>query len=151
MGQQTATGLGTFFTFWCYITPLFGAWIADTYLGRYKTIMFSIALAVLGHVILTAGAAPSVLAHSNGALAAFLIAIIIFGMGTGGFKPNISPLIAEQIPIEKLRVSTNAKGAKVIIDPSVTSARIYNWFYLFINIGALSMCILLFTPLDSCH
>jgi proton-dependent oligopeptide transporter, POT family len=29
-GQQTATGLGTFFSFWCYVTPLFGAYIADT-------------------------------------------------------------------------------------------------------------------------
>ena len=29
-GQQTATGLSTFFSFWCYVTPLFGAWVADT-------------------------------------------------------------------------------------------------------------------------
>ena len=136
-GQQTATGLGTFFSFWCYVTPLIGAWVADTYLGRYKTIMISIAFAIIGHVILTAGAAPAVLEHSNGALAAFIVAIIIFGMGTGGFKPNISPLIAEQIPIEKLRVIKTAKGERVIIDPAVTSARIYNWFYLFINVGAL--------------
>ena len=136
-GQQAATGLGTFFSFWCYVCPLLGAWVADTYLGRYKTIMISIGFAIIGHVILTAGAAPSVLAHSNGALAAFIIAIIVFGLGTGGFKPNISPLIAEQIPYEKLRVTTTKKGERVIIDPAVTSARIYNWFYLFINIGAL--------------
>jgi len=136
-GQETATGLGTFFSFWCYVTPLFGAYIADTYLGRYKTIMCSIACAIVGHVILTAGASPAVLAHQNGALAAFIIAIIIFGLGTGGFKPNISPLIAEQIVGERLRVITNKKGNRVIVDPAVTSARIYNWFYLFINIGAL--------------
>jgi POT family proton-dependent oligopeptide transporter len=136
-GQQTATGLGTFFSFWCYVCPLLGAWIADTYLGRYKTIMISIGFAIVGHVILTAGAAPSVLAHTNGALAAFIVAIIVFGLGTGGFKPNISPLIAEQIPLEKLRVTTTKKGERVIVDPAVTSARIYNWFYLFIDIGAL--------------
>ena len=136
-GEQIATGLGTFFSFWCYVTPLFGAWVADTYLGRYKTIMCSIALAILGHVILTAGAAPSVLKHTNGALACYLIAIIIFGMGTGGFKPNISPLIAEQIVGDKLRVVTKPDGKKVIVDPAQTSARIYNWFYLFINVGAL--------------
>ena len=136
-GQQTATGLGTFFSFWCYVTPLIGAWIADTYLGRYKTIMISIACAVVGHVILTAGAAPSVLEHSNSALIAFIIAIIVFGLGTGGFKPNISPLIAEQIPFTTLKVATTKSGKRVIIDPAVTSARIYNWFYLFINIGAL--------------
>jgi len=33
-GQQTATALSTFFAFWCYVTPLLGAWLADTYLGR---------------------------------------------------------------------------------------------------------------------
>ncbi len=34
-GQQVATGLGTFFAFWSQTTPLLGAWLADTYLGRY--------------------------------------------------------------------------------------------------------------------
>ena len=136
-GQQTATGLGTFFSFWCYVTPLLGAWIADTYLGRFKTIMIAIGFAIVGHVVLVAGAAPSVLAHNNSALGAFIIAIIIFGLGTGGFKPNISPLIAEQIVGEKLRVQTTKTGERVIIDPAATSARIYNWFYLFINVGAL--------------
>jgi proton-dependent oligopeptide transporter, POT family len=34
-GQQMATGLSTFFALWCNITPLLGAWLADTYLGRY--------------------------------------------------------------------------------------------------------------------
>lgn len=34
MGQQVATALSTFFSFWTQTTPLLGAWIADTYLGR---------------------------------------------------------------------------------------------------------------------
>lgn len=153
LGQQAATGLGTFFSFWCYVTPLLGAWLADTYFGRrvwpdcllieqltssrYKTIMMSIGCAVAGHAILVASAAPSVLQHPNIALGTFVVALIIFGLGTGGFKPNISPLIAEQIVGEKLRVSRTATGELVIIDPAQTSARIYNWFYLFINVGAL--------------
>lgn len=33
-GQQIATGMSTSFSFWCYVTPLMGAWLADTYLGR---------------------------------------------------------------------------------------------------------------------
>ena len=135
-GQRAATGINTFFSFWSYVTPLIGAYVADTYLGRYNTIMISIAFAVIGHVILTGGAAPSVLDDTKGALAAFIVAIIIFGTGTGGFKPNISPLIAEQIASETLRVETTKEGKRVIIDPAQTSARIYNWFYLFINIGA---------------
>lgn len=31
MGQQAANGLNTFYQFWCYITPLIGAYIADTH------------------------------------------------------------------------------------------------------------------------
>lgn len=76
-GQRTATGVGTFFTFWCYFTPLLGAWVADTYLGRYKTILFSIAIALVGHIILIGGATPGALANPDGALAAFIIAIIV--------------------------------------------------------------------------
>lgn len=33
-GQQTATGLDTFFSLWCYVTPLPVAWLADAYFGR---------------------------------------------------------------------------------------------------------------------
>lgn len=60
------------------------------------------------------------------------------GVGTGGFKPNISPLVAEQIPRESMQIRTLKSGERVIVDPAVTTSRVYNWFYLFINIGALS-------------
>ena len=59
------------------------------------------------------------------------------GLGTGGFKPNISPLVAEQLPLTKMKVVTTKKGERVLIDPAVTSSRVYHYFYLFINIGAL--------------
>ena len=36
MGQQAATGLTTFNQFWQYFMPLFGAYIADQYWGRYS-------------------------------------------------------------------------------------------------------------------
>lgn len=73
----------------------------------------------------------------QGAKAAFILGMIIMGLGTGGFKPNISPLVAEQIVSQKMKVTTTKSGERVIIDPAVTAARVYNWFYLFINIGAL--------------
>jgi hypothetical protein len=42
MGQRASTGLTTFNQFWAYITPLFGAWIADGYLGRFNTILCAV-------------------------------------------------------------------------------------------------------------
>ena len=137
MGQRAAAGITTFNQFWVYLIPLFGAYVADSYLGRYNTILISIAVALVGHIILTASAAPQVITNTNGSLAAFLLGLIIMGVGTGGFKPNISPLVAEQLPHETMRVATTKKGERVIVDPAATSARVYMYFYLFINIGSL--------------
>ena len=137
MGKQVAFSLTTFNAFWVYCCPLLGAWIADTYLGRFKTIFYSVLVAEVGHLILVASAAPSVLDTPHGSLSAFILGLIVMGLGTGTFKPNISPLIAEQIPQEIMRVETTPTGEKVIVDPAVTTTRIYNYFYLFINIGAL--------------
>lgn len=58
-------------------------------------------------------------------------------MGTGGFKSNISPLIAEQYRETRTYVTTDRKGQKVIHDPTVTISRIYLYFYLMINVGSL--------------
>jgi POT family proton-dependent oligopeptide transporter len=76
--------------------PLFGAYVADKYLGRYKTICYALAIAIIGHIILVVSAVPPVIIHSKNSLATFIIGLIIMGVGTGSFKSNISPLIAEQ-------------------------------------------------------
>lgn len=136
MGKQVAFSLTTFNAFWVYCCPLLGAWIADTYLGRFKTIVYSVLVAEIGHIILVASSAPSVLDKPDTALGVFVLGILIMGLGTGTFKPNISPLIAEQVPQEKMRVELIGEE-RVIVDPAVTVTRIYNYFYMFINIGAL--------------
>jgi POT family proton-dependent oligopeptide transporter len=136
LGKQVAFSLTTFNAFWVYCCPLLGAWIADTYLGRYKTILYSVIVAEIGHVILVASSAPAVMDSPHGALAAFVIGLLVMGLGTGTFKPNISPLIMEQVPQDRMRVEQRG-DKRVIVDPAVTATRIYNWFYFFINIGAL--------------
>ena len=112
--------------------------MADAHWGRYKTIGISLAIAIVGHIILVISAVPNVIVHPDGSLACFLIGLIIMGVGTGGFKPNISPLVAEQLPLTTMKVITLPKtGERVLIDPAVTSSRVYHYFYMFINIGAL--------------
>ena len=106
------------------MTPLLGAYIADTYLGRFNTICIAVFVALIGHVILVIAAVPSVIEKSS-AIGAFTIALIIMGLGTGLFKANISPLVAEQYKRTKLFVITRSNGERVIVDPALTVSRVY--------------------------
>ncbi|KAK6346103.1 hypothetical protein TWF730_010434 [Orbilia blumenaviensis] len=138
LGQRTATSITQFNQFWAYLMPLFGAYVADRYWGRYKTIMYSIAFAMVGHILLVVCAIPSVIAIPKASLGVMILGIIIMGGGTGGFKSNISPLIAEQYRQDKKQVVTLPTGEKVIVDPILTISRIFMYFYLMINVGALT-------------
>ncbi|KAF2866264.1 POT family-domain-containing protein [Massariosphaeria phaeospora] len=138
MGQRASFGIGTFNQFWAYTTPIIGAIIADEYLGRFNTIFIAIAFSIVGHILLVVSALPSVLA-SGKAIAPFILGVIVLGFGTGAFKANISPLVAEQYRQTKLRVITDPKtGQRAISDPSITLSRIFLYFYMFINIGSLT-------------
>ncbi|EPE24804.1 MFS general substrate transporter [Glarea lozoyensis ATCC 20868] len=136
-GQRTSTGLTTFNQFWVYLIPLFGAYVADAHLGRYKTIAIALGIAIVGHIILVISAIPPVITKPSTSMGVFIVGLIIMGVGTGAFKPNISPLIAEQLPLSKMVVKELPSGERVIVDPAVTQSRVYSYFYLFINIGAL--------------
>lgn len=135
-GQQASTGLTTFYSFWAYVTPLLGGYIADTYLGRFNTIYVGIAIAMLGHIIIIISSVPGVV-EKSGAIGCFAIGMVVTGLGTGLFKSNISPLIAEQYKRTKLFVITLDSGERVIVDPAHTITRVYMYFYLFTNIGSL--------------
>ncbi|KAH7355717.1 MFS peptide transporter-like protein Ptr2 [Pyrenochaeta sp. MPI-SDFR-AT-0127] len=137
MGQRASTGLTMFNQFWSYITPLGGAWLADEYWGRYATIQYSNILAIVGHVILIMAAIPAVIVKPNVSIGVFAVGLVIMGLGTGGFKSNISPLIAEQYKDQKAYVRVKKNGSKEIVDPATTTARIYIYFYFLINLGSI--------------
>jgi POT family proton-dependent oligopeptide transporter len=129
MGHQGATGLSTFFQFWCYVTPILGAVIADQYLGKYNTIVIFCGVYMVGLLILTCTAIPAALDHGAG-LAGFIVAIIVIGLGTGGIKSNVAPLIADQYKRRQMVIGHDDKtGERVIIDPTITIQRIYMIFY----------------------
>ncbi|KAL4950613.1 POT family-domain-containing protein [Aspergillus filifer] len=138
MGHQGATGLTTFFQFWCYVTPIIGAIVADQYLGKYKTIVLFCGVYLVGLLILVCTSIPTALENGAG-LGGFIVSILIIGLGTGGIKSNVAPLIADQYKRKKMAVTTTKKGERVIIDPSLTIQRIYMIFYGCINLGSLSL------------
>ncbi|ROT36371.1 POT family protein [Sodiomyces alkalinus F11] len=139
LGQQTSTGLTLFNSFWSYLMPLLGGYLADTYWGRFLTIQYAIWIATLGHVLLIVAAIPSVISNTSGALASFIIGLIFFGTGVGWFKANIAPLIAEQYEMvhPRMTVKTLPTGERVIVDPILTISRVYMRYYFLINVGAL--------------
>ncbi|OAA72501.1 oligopeptide transporter [Cordyceps fumosorosea ARSEF 2679] len=138
MGQRASTGITTFNQFWQYVMPLLGAYVADAHWGRFKTISYALGIDLVGHVILILSAIPPIIVNSSASAACLILAVLVIGFGTGGFKPNISCLIAEQLGDQRLIVKTLPKtGERVIVDPAITTERIYMWFYFFINVGAL--------------
>lgn len=138
------------------MTPIVGAWIADEFWGRLKTIQASIAFAVLGHIIIIVAALPPVIHNPSGALGCFSVGLVIFGVGAGGFKhvlvlgkififmanpcrSNIAALIAEQYQENQPYVMMLPETReRVIVDPYQTISRIFLYFYGMNNVGALT-------------
>lgn len=98
-----------------WITPILGAYIADSYLGRFWTFTVSSLIYVLGMVLLTMAVSVKSLRPTcaNGLcskaapsqIAFFYLALYIMAVGAGGTKPNISTFGADQFddfdPYEK--------------------------------------------------
>lgn len=120
------------------MTPILGAIIADQYLGKYKTILVFCCFYWVGLIILWTTSLPAALEAGAGK-PGFIIAIIVIGLGTGGIKSNIAPLIADQYQRRCMAIRTEKNGERVVIDPAITYQRIYMVFYWCINVGALSL------------
>ncbi|XP_071741258.1 protein NRT1/ PTR FAMILY 5.2-like [Rutidosis leptorrhynchoides] len=94
------------------MTPLLGAYIADTYLGRYWTFIIASVIYLLGMSLLTVVVSlpslkpPTCGKHvsyldcdkraSSFQVGIFYCALYIIAIGTGGTKPNISTMGADQ-------------------------------------------------------
>ncbi|KAG0270284.1 peptide transporter ptr2 [Actinomortierella ambigua] len=139
-GQQTASALNYFFQFFCYFTPVIGAMVADQYWGKFKAILVFAVIYMVGLLVLVLTSIPPAI-EANAALPGLVIAMIIIGLGTGGIKANVSPMVAEQYTETKARVKTLPSGERVIVDPDVTVQSIFLAFYFCINVGSLSAII----------
>ncbi|XP_052170324.1 protein NRT1/ PTR FAMILY 5.2-like [Diospyros lotus] len=93
-----------------WLMPLLGAYIADAHLGRYRTFIISSIIYLVGMCLLTlAVSVPALRPPSCGhgvvdcekrasklQLGVFFCALYIIALGTGGTKPNISTMGADQ-------------------------------------------------------
>ncbi|KAK4748206.1 hypothetical protein SAY87_014792 [Trapa incisa] len=132
-GNVTASNNVTNWSGTCYITPLIGAFLADSYMGRYWTIASFSIIYVLGMTLLTLSVSVPGLKPkcedgkcypTSGNVAVCFVALYMVALGTGGIKPCVSSFGADQFD-----ETDEAERKK--------KSSFFNWFYLSINIGAL--------------
>ncbi|KAK4269505.1 hypothetical protein QN277_022654 [Acacia crassicarpa] len=70
--------------------PLLGGFVADSYLGRFNTILLSSFIYLLGMVLLTLSV--SAIKHTT----LFFVALYILSIGDGGHKPCVQTFAADQ-------------------------------------------------------
>lgn len=128
LGQAMATRVYCAFYLFYYAAPIFVAVVADSYLGRYATLVASGVLYCLGCAILTASSIPSIIEKGWG-IPGLVVAMVLIGLGGGGFRAIAVPFIADQQTETKPRVRTLRTGEEVLTDYQLTLQYIYNLYY----------------------
>ncbi len=112
LGEAHAKEVVHLFKTGVYFLPILGGFIADRWLGRYRTILALSVFYCLGH-----GWIAITDASKNG----LLTGLALIALGAGGIKPCVSAFVGDQYgPSAKDRLS-----------------RVYGLFYASINFGAM--------------
>ncbi|XP_069496589.1 solute carrier family 15 member 1 [Ambystoma mexicanum] len=121
----------------CYFTPLMGAIIADSWLGKFKTIIYLSIVYAVGQVILAISSINDLTDHNKDGtpdtfvvhVALSMTGLLLIAIGTGGIKPCVAAFGGDQFEDhqEKQR------------------GRFFSIFYLAINAGSLLSTII--TPI----
>ncbi|KAJ1401322.1 PTR2 family proton/oligopeptide symporter, conserved site [Sesbania bispinosa] len=136
--HQSLPDAATHVTDWigaAYVLTLLGAFIADAYLGRFRTILVFSAIYTVGMIFLTLSASLDKLRPekctvkpckeaSQGQTTFLYGALALIALGTGGIKPCVSSFGADQFD-ERDEKEVQKKFA------------FFNWFFFAINMGAL--------------
>ncbi|KAF5207403.1 NRT1/ PTR FAMILY 8.1 [Thalictrum thalictroides] len=118
-----------------FVLTLLGAFVADAYLGRFKTMITYSCVYAVGMVLLTLSAAiddlrpPPCIGHvckpATGKQTAFLyFALGLIAFGTGGIKPCVSTFGADQFDIADEKELQKKSS-------------FFNWFFFAISMGAI--------------
>uniref|UniRef100_A0A8C5U3V3 Solute carrier family 15 member 2 n=1 Tax=Malurus cyaneus samueli TaxID=2593467 RepID=A0A8C5U3V3_9PASS len=118
--ENLSTAVYHAFSALCYFTPVIGAIMADSWLGKYKTIIYLSIVYVVGHLIKSVGAIPS-LGNQAVHVVLSMLGLFLIALGTGGIKPCVSAFGGDQF--EEEHTSERSK--------------FFSIFYLSINAGSL--------------
>lgn len=137
LGQANASSIWYGFNFYMFLTPLVGSIIADSWIGRFRTISWAVGIQLCGLFVIFMTSLPHSLEHGAG-LGGFIAALILIGTGSGAIKSNVGPLILEQYTETRQKILTLKSGERVIVDPQTTISNIYLIFYNLLCVGCLS-------------
>jgi POT family proton-dependent oligopeptide transporter len=101
-----------------YFFPLLGGWLADRFLGKYRTILYLSLVYCAGHACL---------AFFDDNKAGFFAGLFLIALGSGGIKPCVSAFVGDQFD------QSNKSLAKVVFDA----------FYWIINFGSFFATLLM--------
>ncbi|KAJ1702836.1 hypothetical protein LUZ63_002615 [Rhynchospora breviuscula] len=118
-----------------YFVPIVGAVLADTYLGRYKTVLFSLVLYLNGTILVTLSAFlaehqvtcnAKLCDPSNGFNhILFFLGLYLVAFGVGGVQSSLLPFGADQFD------DRNPKERE-------KKQQFFSWFYLCVDFGVIS-------------
>ncbi|XP_012943053.1 solute carrier family 15 member 4 [Aplysia californica] len=97
-----ATTVSLVFLGFVYLFPVLGGWVSDSYTGRFYAVLVSGFVMCLGLLFALVAAVDfsDWFDHDlseAGKRATFFVGLGLVALGSGGFRPNISPLGAEQV------------------------------------------------------
>ncbi|CAD5220562.1 unnamed protein product [Bursaphelenchus okinawaensis] len=92
--ENQSTIFFTIFTASCYFTPLFGSILADSYIGKFKTIISVSIVYTLGQILLAWASVYDQKWQLHPYLDLF--GLFVIAVGTGGIKPCVSPFGGDQ-------------------------------------------------------
>uniref|UniRef100_M4D3F0 Uncharacterized protein n=1 Tax=Brassica campestris TaxID=3711 RepID=M4D3F0_BRACM len=121
--------------------PIIGAFVADAYLGRYRTILGSSLIYILGLGLLTLSASLTLMGSSEERKPSILMNVLFFcslylvAIAQGGHKPCVQAFGADQFDSDhpKERI---ARGS------------FFNWWFLFLS-GGIAVSILVMVYIQS--
>ncbi|XP_048453915.1 solute carrier family 15 member 1 [Rhincodon typus] len=135
--EDFATAIYHAFVALCYLTPILGAIIADSWLGKFKTIVYLSIVYTIGQLVISVSSIADITdinndGHPNNPavhIALAVVGLILIALGTGGIKPCVSAFGGDQFEEHQ----ENQRG------------RFFSIFYLSINAGSLISTII--TPI----
>ncbi|XP_012287394.1 solute carrier family 15 member 1 isoform X2 [Orussus abietinus] len=91
--ENEATVIYHVFIMLCYFISVVGAILADSYLGRFRTILYFSIIYAVGNILMCVAATPPIAISPTGFT---YIGLILIAWGTGGIKPCVAAFGGDQ-------------------------------------------------------